>query len=159
MTPEISPDNRIELEKRYSATRLIVIFQILTVIALVGAAWFLAQRSENSITNQSLTTLWVAVLFIAIGTFLVRRLLFNWERLKNTALLKGIKGLIQTLQTNSILLGVFGEMVAILGFLIAVLAGNKWEMFRAGAIALVVFLANFPRKSTWEKIVANLEKI
>lgn len=155
----ISPENRNELEKRYRTTVFVYAFQILTVIVLIAAAWFVAQTSENSITDQSLTTLWVAVLFIAVGAFVMRRLLFSWERLKNTALLKGTKGLIQKLQINSILLGVIGEIVAVFGFLIAVLSGNKWEMFRAGAIALVVFLANFPRKSTWEKIVANLEKI
>ncbi len=156
---EISPENRSELERRYRTTVFVYVFQIFTVIALIAAAWFIAQTSENSITDQSLTTLWAAVLFIAIGAFVLRRLIFNWERLKNTALLKGTKGLIQKLQINSIFLGVIGEIVAIFGFLIAVLSGNKWEMFRAGAIALVVFLANFPRKSTWKKIVANLEKI
>jgi hypothetical protein len=155
----ISPENRSELEKRYRSTVFVIVFQIFTVIALIIAAWFVAQTSENSITDQSLTTLWVAVLFIAVGAFVIRRLIFSWERLKNTALLNGVKGVIQKLQINSILLGVIGEIVAIMGFLIAVLSGNKWEMFRAGAIALVVFLANFPRKSTWEKIVANLEKI
>jgi H+/Cl- antiporter ClcA len=155
----ISPENRSELEKRYRSTVIVIVFQIFTVIALIIAAWFVAQTSENSITNQSLTTLWVAVLFIAVGAFVLRRLIFNWERLKNTALLKGIKGLIQKLQINSIILGAIAEIVAIMGFLIAVLSGNKWDVFRAGAIALVVFLANFPRKSNWEKIVANLEKI
>lgn len=155
---EISPDNRSELENRYRTTVYVIVFQIFSVIALIIAAWFIAQTSDNSITNQSLTTLWVAVLFIAVGAFVIRRLIFSWERLKNTALLKGIKGLIQTLQINSIILGVIAEIVAIMGFLIATLSGNKWEMFRAGAISLVVFMANFPRKSVWKKIVANLEK-
>ncbi|MGI9054961.1 MAG: hypothetical protein ACR2F2_04075 [Pyrinomonadaceae bacterium] len=154
---EISPENRSELEKYYRSTVIVFVFQIFTVIALIIAAWFVAQTSENSITNQSLMTLWVAVLFIAVGAFVIRRLIFSWERLKNTALLKGIKGLIQTLQINSIILGVIAEIVAIMGFLIATLSGNKWEMFRAGTISLVVFIANFPRKSVWKKIVANLE--
>lgn len=156
---EISPENRSELEKRYRTTTIVIAFQIFVVVALIVAAWFAAQNSDNSVTSQTLTTLWVAVLFIAVGAFLARRMLFNWERLKNTTLLKGVKGLIQTLQNNSILIGVIGLIVAAMGFLIALLSGNKWEMFRAGAIALVVFLANFPRKSVWEKIISNAEKI
>lgn len=156
---EISPENRSELEKRYRTTTIVIAFQIFTVIVLIIAAWFAAQNSNNSVSDQTLTTLWVAVLFIAVGAFLARRMLFGWERLKNIVLLKGVKGLIQTLQTNSIILGAIGEIVALTGFLIALLSGNKWEMFRAGAIALVVFLANFPRKSVWEKIVSNLEKV
>lgn len=156
---EISSENRNEFEKRYRTTTIVIAFQIFTVIVLIVAAWFAAQSSNNSVSDQTLTTLWVAVLFIAVGAFLARRMLFGWERLKNVVLLKGVKGLIQTLQTNSIILGAIGEIIAILGFLIALLSGNKWEMFRAGAIALVVFLANFPRKSVWEKIVSNLEKV
>lgn len=156
---EISPENRSELEKRYRTTTIVIAFQIFTVIILIIAAWFAAQSSNNSVSDQTITTLWVAVLFIAVGAFLARRMLFGWERLKNTVLLKGVKGLIQTLQTNSIILGAIGEIVALMGFLIALLSGNKWEMFRAGAIALVVFLANFPRKSVWEKIISNLEKV
>lgn len=156
---EISAENRNELEKRYRTTTIVIAFQIFTVLVLIVAAWFAAQNTNNSVSGQTLTTLWVAVLFIAVGAFLARRMLFGWERLKNTVLLKGVKGLIQTLQTNSIILGVIGEIVAIMGFLIALLSGNKWEMFRAGVIALVVFLANFPRKKVWEKIVSNLEKV
>lgn len=156
---EISAENRTELEQRYRIAVFVIIFQIFTVIALIVGAWFVAQNSENSITSQSIMTLWTAVLFIAVGAFALRRLIFNWERLKNTTLLKGIKGLIQSLQINTIILGVLAELVAILGFLITVLSGNKWEMFRAGIVSLVVFLTIFPRKSAWEKIVANLEKI
>jgi len=156
---EISAENRSELEKRYRTTTIVIAFQIFTVIALIIAAWFAAQNSSNSVSDQTITTLWVTVIFIAVGAFLARRMLFSWERLKNTTLMKGVKGLIQTLQFNSIIIGIMGEIVAVVGFLIALLSGNKWEMFRAGAVALIVFLANFPRKSVWEKIVSNLEKI
>ncbi len=156
---EISAENRTELEKRYRAAVFVIIFQIFTVVALIAAAWFVAQSFDNSITNQSVMTLWAAVLFIAVGAFVLRRLLFSWERLKNTTLLKGIEGLLQSLQIKTIFLGVMAEIVAILGFLITTLSGNKWEMFRAGIVSLVVFLAVFPRKSAWEKIVVNLEKI
>lgn len=156
---EISSENRAELEKRYRTTTIVIAFQIFTVIVLIIAAWFAAQNSNNSASEQTITTLWVTVIFIAIGAFLVRRLLFGWERLKNTTLIKGVKGLLQTLQFNAIIIGIMGETVAVVGFLIALLSGNKWEMFRAGAVALIVFLANFPRKSVWEKIVSNLEKI
>lgn len=155
---EISADNRTELEKRYKTAAFVVIAQILTALLLTAAAFFIAQTFDNAITSDSLSALWITVLFIAVGAFLLRRFLFNWERLKNTAIIKGIPGALQTLQINSILLGSLAEIIAIIGFLAATLGGNKWDMFRAAAVALIVFLANFPRRSNWEKIVANLEK-
>lgn len=156
---EISPEIRLELEKRYRIASFVVIAQILVTIILIAAAWLIAQSSENDITSNSIFTLWITILFVALGSFLLRRTLFSWGRLNNIAILKGVPGLLQTLQTNAVLLGSLGEIIAVIGFLVAVLSGNKWEMFRAGAVAMIVFLANFPRKSVWEKIVANAKTI
>lgn len=156
---EILPDTRSQLEKRYRVTAFVVIAQILFTVALIPAAWFLAVKTENAVTQTSLTSLWVAILFIALATFVLRRALFRWERLKDVVLLKGVDGLLSTLQVNAIILGAMAEIIAIFGFLIAALGGVKYDMFRAAVVALVVFLINFPRKSIWEKIVANLQSI
>ena len=119
----------------------------------------MAISTENAITQQSLTALWIAILFIALATFVVRRMLFRWERLKDIYLLKGMSGLLSALQTNALILGAMAEVIAIMGFLIAALGGVKWDMFRAGVVALVVFLINFPRRSVWEKVAGSMEKI
>jgi hypothetical protein len=155
----LSAEIQIELEKRYRTAAFVFIAQIVTTIVLIVLAWFLAQSLENDATSQSLFTLWLVILFIAVGSFILRRALFNWGRLSNIAVLKGIPGLLQTLQINAILLGSLGELIAVIGFLVTLLSGDKWEMFRAGAVAMIVFLANFPRKATWQKIVANQKEI
>lgn len=152
-------NNSVELEKRYRISAIVVAAQILSVLFLMVIAWIVVANSDNSMNSEAQNTVWFFILFIAIGSFLVRRVLFNWDRLKDTAILKGISGVLQKLQMNSIMLGALGEIVAVMGFILATMSGNKWEMFRAGAVAMVVFLANFPRKATWKKIVYNLEKI
>jgi len=156
---EISSENLTELEKRYRTTFFIVLFQIFVVLLLVAASWSGIFRFNSNLINQDFTTLWVAVLFIAIGTFILRRMFFSWERLKNISLLKGVSGLLKTLQRNSVILGFFALVVAIVGFLISSFSGNTSDMFRAAVIALVVFLINFPRKKVWKTIVSNLEKV
>ena len=156
---ENSLNNSVELEKRYRLSAIIVGAQILSVILLIVIAWVVIANSDNAMDAKSQSTVWFFILFVAIGSFLVRRFLFNWDRLKTTAVLKGIPAVLQTLQTNAIMLGALGEIVAVMGFILATMSGNSWEMFRAGAVAMVVFLANFPRKATWKKIVYNLEKI
>jgi len=156
---DILPETQTRLEKRYRVTAFVVLAQIVFTIALIPAAWFLAVNTENVVTQTSLTSLWVAILFIALATFVLRRALFRWERLKDVVLLKGVEGLLATLQVNAIILGAMAEIIAIFGFLIAALGGVKYDMFRAAVVALVVFLINFPRKSIWEKVVANLQSI
>lgn len=156
---EISVETEIQLQKRYRTAAFIVFVQIVFSLVLIPVAWFLAINSENAITQQSLTALWIGILFIALATFVIRRMLFRWDRLKDIYLLKGMSGLLGSLQTNALILGAMAEVIAILGFLIAALGGVKFDMFRAGVVALVVFLINFPRRSVWQRVAGSMEKI
>lgn len=156
---EITDENLADLERHYRTTLFIVLAQIFVVLGLISISWLFVPKIETNFTNQDFTTLWVAVIFIAVGSFILRRMFFSWERLKNIALLKGIPGLLRTLQRNSVILGLFAVVIAIMGFLIAAFSGNSSDSFRAGVIAIVVFLINFPRKKIWKTIVSNLEKV
>ncbi|MBK8150311.1 MAG: hypothetical protein IPK58_19470 [Acidobacteria bacterium] len=154
----ISPENQIELEKRFRIAAFIGLAQIAMTIVLAVIAWFVVSRTEIVETNESVTALWVAVLFIAIGSILLRRLFFGWERLKDAALLGGIPGVLKKLQTNSLMLGMFAEAIAVIGFVITMFTGSSFDMFRAAAIALIVFFITFPRKRVWKTVVANLQE-
>lgn len=156
---ETSAENEKELEKRYRLTTLIVGAQIAFSVVLAILAWFGLGNTDSSNGAQFSTALWILVLFVAIGTFLLRRILFKWERLKKIALSKGTPGIFSALQRSSILLGALAEAIAVIGFVISVINGNKTDVLRAVAVALIVFFINFPRKSVWEKIVAGMEKV
>ncbi|MGI8787554.1 MAG: hypothetical protein ACR2HG_07335 [Pyrinomonadaceae bacterium] len=156
---EISSGNRAELEKKYRATAIIIVSQIILAVVLTILALLIAPNSADSISQQTLTTLWVAMIFIAIGAFVLRRMFFRWDRLNDIALLGGVLGVLRTLQINAIILGALAEAIAIVGFVITILSGAKFETLRAAVVALIVFLINFPRKSVWEKIVESLQKV
>ena len=156
---EISAENLNELEKRRRITAIVVSVQILTAIGLIIFGWFYAARSENAVSPNAVMLLWAMVIFIAAGTFVLRRVLFRRERLEKFKRQTGISGLLALLQTNHIILAALAEIIAVIGFLIAVLNGIKSDIFRAGAVALIVFLVNFPRKSVWQRIASSSEKV
>jgi hypothetical protein len=147
-----------ELGKRYQTTSLIVIGQIVVTLLLIGIAWIIAPRIDLEITRQTTTGLWILIISTVIGVFLLRRILFSPAKLRNINSTKGVTGLLATLQMHTILLGILTEVIAIIGFLISVMTGDKFEMFRAGAIALVVFLTIFPRRKLWKTVVSSLNK-
>lgn len=155
-----SSDNNSQiLEKRYRTTVIVFGVQILVTLALIVVAWFVVTYSHNDVSDQALYAIWLTILFVAAGSFVLRRALFSWERMKNVALVKGLAALFDGLQANTILLGTLGVIVGILGFLATVLSGNKTEMLRAAAISLIVFLMNFPRRRVWQKILNGAEKL
>lgn len=156
---EISAEDFTQLEKRYRTTAIIYLAQFFTAILLIVVSRFTNSDSENLISQNTSTTLWIAVVFIAVATFVLRRVLFRRERLRDAKLLKGFSGVFGTLQTNSIILGTLAETIAGIGFIITMLGGDSGAMLRAGFVALIIFLLNLPRKSVWQKIAANLEKV
>lgn len=156
---EISPENKIELEKRYRTTAFLILGQILFSVVLISIIWLIAPDQPTQSSTTDLMPFWIGALFVAIGAFVLRRMLFRWDRLKDIHTLKGFSGLLASLQKNAIFLGAMAELIVIIGVIIVFLSGNPYEIFRAGIIALVVFFINFPRKSVWEKIAANLENI
>ena len=156
---EVSPENLAELETRYRTTVTIFAAQILSAIFLTIIALFLTPNADQSFSPDLLRTLWIVIIFIAVGTFILRRFFLRWDRLRDIALLKGIKGLLKTLQTNAIILSVFAETIVIIGLIVTFLSGDKYEILRAGFVALILFAINFPRKKVWEKIVIGLQEI
>jgi hypothetical protein len=155
----VSPENLADLETRYRTTVIIFAAQILSAFVLTLVALFLAPKTNDSISPDLLRTLWIVITFIAVGTFILRRFFLRWDRLRDIALLKGIKGLLRTLQTNAIILSVFAETIVIIGLIVTFLSGDKYEILRAGFVALILFAINFPRKKVWEKIVLGLQEI
>ena len=148
-----------ELKAKYQTTAIIVAAQIVMIVVLTIVAWLDILTSESTASASTVTSLWVGIIFIAVGSFILRRAFFNWEKLTNTILLKGKKGLLAQLQSNAIILSALAELIAIIGFAIAIISADKYQMLRAAAIALIVCLINFPRRKVWASIVGNLEKL
>lgn len=150
---------RNELGKRYQTAAFLVFGLMISALILFGLVWLIPVRPENSLDPQTRMTLWVSALFLALGTFILRRMLYRWERLKDISVLKGIPGVLKTLQITAVLLAVMAFFVTVIGFVITFLNGDNFEMIRALIISLVVFIINFPRRAVWKKIAANLENV
>jgi hypothetical protein len=167
---QIPEQTASEVNKRYRLTATVLFVQIFVTLALLALSFFLAGSwqpfgaptgesfSVENLTNpqagsSTLTTfLWVTILALALAAFLLRRVIFSSDSLRDAATLGGATGLLKNLQSKTILLASLGEVIAVLGFVIALASGSAFDMVRAAAVALIVFFINFPRKSTWERL-------
>lgn len=152
-------ENQTEIDKRYRTTAIIYFSQLFTSAALIVAGWFFVEPSNAQTESVALTPLWIAIIFIAAGAFALRRILTKWEKLRDAKLLNGSTGVLKKLQLNSIILGSLAEAIAVIGFIIAQSNNVEADLLRAGLVSLIVFAVNLPRKSVWQKIIANLEQV
>jgi hypothetical protein len=151
-----------ELKAKYRVTAIVAGVQIAVIVFLAALGWFNVFKFEptfSSSTGSIVTALWVGIIFLAVGSFLLRRTQFSWEKLTDTMLLKGRTGLINTLRNNAILLSSLAVVIAVLGIIVTALTADESQILRASTVALIVALMNFPRQGVWKKIVANLEKL
>lgn len=155
----VSPENLSKLNARHRATLIVVGVQCTVVAALCIVFLLQPVRFENAVDDQTITTLWTAVLFLTIGSFLLRRLFNSWERLTNAALLGGVDGLLKKLQSNAVITCGFGVVAGIVGFVISQMTGEFADLLRAAAVSSIVFFANFPRKRSWMTVIERAEQL
>lgn len=172
---ELNEQTAKDLDQRYKATTVVLFALIATIVILTVVSFLIAGKlqpfgattgeasfSVENLTNPNagggnttLTTfLWITILALAVAAFLLRRVVFAPAVLRDAATVKGASGLLQNLQSKTFLLAALGEIVAILGFLISLASGDWLDMLRAAAIAAIVLIINFPRKSSWHKLAS-----
>jgi hypothetical protein len=110
--PEVKTDDSDELSRRHrTATMFIVGFLILD-IALLAIAYLAADRLFRPGTPSLIMALWIAILVFGLGRFVLRRTRFAAMRLKDIAALKGMSGLLKTLQDTTIQVACIGGRLA-----------------------------------------------
>lgn len=147
-----------ELIRRHRTALMAVNGMLALALALVGIAFaakdFLSRPGDPTLIKL----LWVLILLCGLGAFPLRRTRFNAMRLQDIAALRGLSGLLATLQGTTIQLAFIGGAIALMGFILAMLTGEPWDMLRAGGVALVVLLYCYPRKSAWQSVVQGIER-
>jgi hypothetical protein len=147
-----------ELARRHRIAAMVVNGMLALTLALVGIAFaaknFLSRPGDPTLIKL----LWVLILISGLGAFPLRRTRFNATRLQDIAALRGISGLLDTLQGTTLQIAFIGGACALMGFVLAMLTSEPWDMLRAGGVALVVLLYCYPRKSAWRRVVQEIEQ-
>lgn len=147
-----------ELVGRHRNAILVVSGFLMLDVALVAIAFFAADRIFRPGDPSIVMGLWIAVLVFGLGAFVIRRTKFAAMRLKDVAAVKGVSGLLKTLQGTTIQVACIGGAIALMGFVITILTGDWTNMLRAGGVSAIVLVYCFPFRSAWERVVTQLAR-
>lgn len=157
MTPN-SEGLQNELKRRHRTSTLVVAGFLILDIALLAIAFF----ASNSIFRPGdpgiIMGLWSAILVFGLGAFVIRRTKLAAMRLKDIAAVKGVSGLLKTLQDTTIQVACIGGAIALMGFVITILTGDWTKMLRAGGVAAIVLVYCFPFRGAWQRVVMQLAR-
>jgi hypothetical protein len=148
-----------ELKRRHRTASMVVVgFIVLTLVLVVVA--FVAHEAIYRPSGSTFLAgaLRIAILFFGFGAIVLRRTKFAAMRLQDIAALRGISGLLKTLEGTTVQVALLALAIALMGFIGTILTNNEYEMLRAGLIAVAVLLYCYPRRSAWQRVVSGIEQ-
>jgi hypothetical protein len=125
-------------------------------IALLVLAYFAAEKLFRPNDPSLIMGIWIAILVFGLGAFVLRRTRFAAMRLKDIAALKGMSGLLKSLQDTTIQIAFIGGAIALMGFVVTILTGDWTSMLRAAGVSAIVLIYGYPFRSAWERVARQL---
>ncbi len=155
---EKSESIQVELARRHRTAAMVVGALLGLTIALVIIG-FVSSESLHRPGDPALAmALWIAILIFGLGSFVLRRTRFQTMRLRDIAALRGMSGLLAALQGTTIQVAFIGGAIALMGFMVMIITGNKYDMLRAGGVATIVLLYAYPQRPAWQRLVQAIEQ-
>ncbi len=121
---------------------------LLAIIAYLGRPYYTLR--PNTVVDMAVR---LVVLFLGLGAIAFRRYKFNPMRLQDIAGLGGPSGLLKTLEKTTLQLALVGIGITIVGFMSTLAMGDDSYTYWSAAVALVVLISAYPRKSFWSRVL------
>ena len=155
---ETSENIQSELIRRHRMAAMVLGAMLGLTIALMGIAYFKAESLWRGGDPSLAMGLWIMILIFGLGSFVLRRARFQSMRLKDIAALRGLSGLLATLQGTTVQIAFIGGAIALMGFIVTIITGHYGDMLRAGGVAIIVLLSAFPQRSAWQRLLKVAEQ-
>jgi hypothetical protein len=155
---ETSENIQSELVRRHRIAVMVLGAMLGLSVALIGIAYFKAESFGQRGDRNLAMALWILIFIFGLGSFVLRRTRFQSMRLKDIAALRGLSGLLATLQGTTIQIGFIAGAIALMGFIITIMTADWGNMLRAGGVAIIVLISAFPQRSAWRRLVKIAEE-
>ena len=146
----------MKVDAAYRTGLLVVVVVMMSIVGYVGAGAIISSKGGVSDAMSVRVPVYVAALFIALGSIALRRSQMRWLRLSAIAEVRGAEGLIKHLLNTTIILAVLAEVIGLLGLVLCFSGGVMRDGLIMGVVAFLIVLPVFPRRRVWEKAVADL---
>lgn len=155
---QTSESIQAELARRHRTAAMVVGALFGLTLALIAIAFVSAESLHRPGDPSLAMALWISILVFGLGSFVLRRTRFQAARLQDIAALRGTSGLLATLQGTTIQIAFIGGAIALMGFMVMIMTGNKFDMLRAGGVAAIVLISAFPQRAAWQRLVRTIEQ-
>ena len=131
----------------------LVLALAMSIVVYTGAGLLILGLRGPNAQVQLPYAFYGAAAVLAIGSILLRRAQLHRMKLEVVAGTRGVEGLIKHLLNATILAAAIAEVIGILALTVVFFGGDHGDVIRLGVVALAVSLYNYPRLSSWQRVV------
>ena len=152
----LAEPSSMRVDAAYRTGLMVVVVVMISIVGYVGAGAIIKGNAVASGGMSVRVPIYVAALFIALGSIALRRSQMRWLRLSTIAEVRGAEGLIRHLLSTTIIIAALAELIGLLGLVLCFSGGVMRDGLIMGVVAFLIVLPVFPRRRVWEKAVADL---
>ncbi|HEX8069982.1 MAG TPA: hypothetical protein VF546_08535 [Pyrinomonadaceae bacterium] len=156
----MAEDYGAELARRYrkavlTGSAMFALTALLVALAFGGVR----PTPPDSLNSPVLRgALWFAIPFLGLGAIAIRRTRFAAPRLEAVAALRGVRGLLATLERTTTLVAALGGAIAVIGYALTLLTNDTTYMRNAAIVSIAVLFYGYPRRRAWQRVVEAVQQ-
>jgi F0F1-type ATP synthase membrane subunit c/vacuolar-type H+-ATPase subunit K len=148
--------SRVAAAHRTALTLVLAFAMSIVIYAGVGVIVLIFSPRTMRGTNMRAELpypFYAAAAILAIGSIIIRRARLHRMKLEVVAGTRGVEGLVKHLLNTTILVAAIAEVIGVLALVVAFFGGDGGDIIRLGIVAMAVSLYNYPRRSSWQRVV------
>jgi hypothetical protein len=154
-----SVEDELARRHRTALVSILGMFALSLVLLFIAVGKLIPGNERTLPYDPTLVgALWISIIFFGLGAVALRRTKFSAMRLQAVAGVRGVSGLLRTLQKTTILVALIGGAVAVMGLAVALMSGEAKFMFYSAVIAWAVLLYAYPRRAAWRRVLESAQK-
>ncbi|HQR32308.1 MAG TPA: hypothetical protein PLK30_06205 [Blastocatellia bacterium] len=153
----ISIEHQKALAQQYRTAAIIVVAFCISVLVYLIIAKFITIDDIKPGTEPWAQPVYSAVIVLGVVVVALRRILMS-KTMMATAKQRGAIAVLRHLFTITVIICALAEIAAIGGLALYLITGDYQYSWRLGVVSLFLLLYTFPRKSEWERAVADSAK-
>ena len=157
MRPTSSETASTQLRRVQQRALLLVLASAASTLLFMALGFIVVDPSKaNGVTLEFRNIMYGSAFVLALASVFARRAMFQMSLLQSIATKRGIPGVLNHLMRATIISAALGEMIAMLGLLLGILGGDRFDVVRFCVVAFAIVLFSLPKREAWARVVEYL---
>ena len=138
---------------------VVVLANAASTLMFIALGFILINQTKPvGVTLEIRNIMYGSALVLALASVFARRTMFQMGRLQSVATKRGVTGVLNHLMRATVISAALGETIALLGLVLGIMGGDRFDVVRFCVVACAVVLFSAPKRDAWARMIEYLDQ-